>query len=291
MSTSPLVSVIIPMYNAENYIQETITSVLTQTVQDFEILVINDGSKDESKQRVEEFQKKDARIKLIDKVNTGVSDTRNKGIDIARGKYLAFLDADDTWEQRNLEEKLNAMHLHSKEWAYSNLNFMDSKSKLLPMEEEIIANDFYKNLLIWKIVVPGPCSNIVVSAKLLGSNMRFDTRLSSPADRDICIQLARQAEPVFIDKKLWNYRQHDQSMTSINKKVVTEMEIMYNKYIKEGYFPDKQTKKLALSNVYFILAGICLRFTKETTKGVRFLFRSFLNSPANFFYKMIYKLK
>ncbi len=91
----PFFSVVIPLYNKQNHIKETIESILNQTFQDFEIVVVNDGSKDESVQVVETI--KDERIRLIHQENQGVSVSRNRGIKEAKAKYIAFLDADDLW--------------------------------------------------------------------------------------------------------------------------------------------------------------------------------------------------
>lgn len=91
----PFFSVVIPLYNKQNYIKETIKSVLNQTFQDFEIVIVNDGSKDDSVKVVESIQ--DDRIKLVHQENSGVSVARNMGIKEANAKYIAFLDADDLW--------------------------------------------------------------------------------------------------------------------------------------------------------------------------------------------------
>src|ERR1700752_3531385 len=106
---APLVSVIIPVYNGEKYIEQTIRSVLDQTLQDFEIIILNDGSTDSSAEIIKRLQEEDNRIIYIPKPNTGVSDTRNIGISKASGKYLAFLDADDVWTPVNLEKKIIAL--------------------------------------------------------------------------------------------------------------------------------------------------------------------------------------
>ena len=99
MANIPKISVIVPVYNTERFLQRCIDSVLAQTYQDFELLLIDDGSKDSSGVICETYAAKDARIRVIHKENTGVSDTRNLGLDVARGKYLFFLDADDFWLQ------------------------------------------------------------------------------------------------------------------------------------------------------------------------------------------------
>ena len=90
-----------PLFNKERSIKSTITSVLKQTVADFELLVINDGSTDKSREMVAGIQ--DSRIKIVDKPNGGVSNTRNEGIKFASNTYVALLDADDLWEPDFLE--------------------------------------------------------------------------------------------------------------------------------------------------------------------------------------------
>lgn len=92
---SPLISVIIPAYNLEPYIARCLDSVLAQSYTNLEIIIVNDGSKDRTGMILEEYKKKDNRIRVIHKKNTGVSDTRNKGIDIATGDYIGFVDGDD----------------------------------------------------------------------------------------------------------------------------------------------------------------------------------------------------
>ena len=97
VSAPPTISVIIPVYNTEKYLRRCIDSVLAQTYQDFELLLIDDGSKDSSGAICDEYAAKDARVRVFHKENGGVSDTRNYGLDLAQGKYLMFLDADDFW--------------------------------------------------------------------------------------------------------------------------------------------------------------------------------------------------
>lgn len=99
MTPTPVVSIIVPVYNTEKFLHRCIDSVLAQTYQDFELLLIDDGSKDSSGAICDEYAAKDARVRVFHKENTGVSDTRNLGLDVARGKYLFFLDADDFWLQ------------------------------------------------------------------------------------------------------------------------------------------------------------------------------------------------
>lgn len=102
----PRFSVIVPVYNVENYIEKCLDSILSQTFSDFEVIVVNDGSKDNSGYFVEEYAKKDARIRSFKKKNGGLSSARNYGVKKARGEYLVFVDSDDMIE-KDLLKKLN----------------------------------------------------------------------------------------------------------------------------------------------------------------------------------------
>ena len=95
MTAQPKISVIIPVYNAENYLRKCLQSVCEQSLKDLEIICINDGSTDNSQEILERFAADDSRIRIIKQSNTGLSATRNKGIFLAKGEYLGFVDADD----------------------------------------------------------------------------------------------------------------------------------------------------------------------------------------------------
>lgn len=104
MTKTPLVSVIIPVYNVEKYLEKCLDSVINQTFQDLEIICINDGSTDNSLQILEEYSQKDERIIIINQNNKGLSGARNSGLKVAKGEYIYFLDSDD-WIKNNLLEK------------------------------------------------------------------------------------------------------------------------------------------------------------------------------------------
>lgn len=106
MINSPLISIIVPIYNTEKYLSCCIDSILNQTFRYFELLLIDDGSTDKSGRICDEYAQRDRRIKAIHKSNTGVSDTRNRALDIATGKYVIFMDADDYWTFETALEQL-----------------------------------------------------------------------------------------------------------------------------------------------------------------------------------------
>lgn len=112
-SASPTISVIIPVYNAEKYLRRCIDSVLSQTFTDFELLLIDDGSKDKSGAICDEYAAKDSRVRVFHKENGGVSSARNMGLDNACGNYIAFVDADD-WIDGNMYYEMFAAINESK---------------------------------------------------------------------------------------------------------------------------------------------------------------------------------
>ena len=101
-----LVSIIVPVYNVEKYIKKCVDSLITQTYSNLEIILVNDGSPDNSGKICDEYAQSDSRIKVIHKANGGLSDARNTGIDIAEGQYIFFLDSDD-WIDCQCIEKLH----------------------------------------------------------------------------------------------------------------------------------------------------------------------------------------
>jgi len=107
--TENLVSIITPIYNGERFVAQTIESVLAQTYPNWEMIIINDGSKDSSESIVKKYAEKDARIKLFSQLNEGSAAARNNGIRRAAGRYIALLDADDLWEPFFLESQLALM--------------------------------------------------------------------------------------------------------------------------------------------------------------------------------------
>jgi glycosyltransferase involved in cell wall biosynthesis len=147
-----LISVIIPVYNAEMHLKKCIASLLVQTHQEIEFIFINDGSTDNSKSIIEQLQKTDARIVLINQENKGVSVARNNGIAIAKGNYIGFVDADDTVIE-NYFEKLLALALSTNvdvvvSKYISHQNKIETISPTLFPENQILNAEFIQNQII-----------------------------------------------------------------------------------------------------------------------------------------------
>ena len=106
------ISVIVPVYNVEKYLPACIDSILRQTHSNLEVILINDGSKDKSGQICDEFAKLDSRVKVVHKENGGVSSSRNRGLDEAKGEYICFMDADDYQSDQALSQLVSAMRMN-----------------------------------------------------------------------------------------------------------------------------------------------------------------------------------
>lgn len=125
-----LVSIITPVYNGERYIRETIDSVLRQTYPHWEMIVVDDGSKDNSASVVEQYVAKDARIRLLRQPNSGSAAARNKGIRHAEGQYIALLDADDLWEPCFLESQIALLKAKNAIVVYASYHRINEKSEI-----------------------------------------------------------------------------------------------------------------------------------------------------------------
>lgn len=197
-------SIIIPLYNKELSIKNTIQSVLSQTCQDFEIVVINDGSTDKGVKIVESV--KDNRIRLIQQENQGVSAARNRGIKEASYDWIAFLDADDLWEVNHLEEINKMMALFPDEkiyvtsFEYSDGRVMFKHTRQTPIfKVENYFKEAVKERLIWTsiVVINKSCF------KIIGG---FNVNLTRGEDLDLWERLARNFDIIKSDTITAVYR-------------------------------------------------------------------------------------
>ena len=211
----PQISIIIPAYNAERTIIETLQSVWQQTFQDFEIIIINDGSTDRTVELIQTI--KDPRLKIFSYENGGLPVARNRGITRATGKFIAFLDADDLWTADKLELQLKALQQNSQAGvAYSWTCFMDvdkqGKVSFLPSSQYSFSGNVYENLLISDFVHSG--SNTLIRREAIDTAGEFDPTLKSCEDWDYWLRLAAKWHFVVIPKYHILYRRTPGAMSS-----------------------------------------------------------------------------
>ena len=207
----PKISIVIPAYNAEQTILETIKSVQQQTFTDFELIVINDGSKDRTLELLQNV--KDERLKIFSYENGGVSVARNRGFSHTTGEFIAFLDADDLWTSDKLELQLAALKQHPEAGiAYSWTYNMSETGALIHPVEPVFSGNVYANLLLWNFISNG--SNPLIRRQAIESVGEFDSSFSYCADLDFYLRLAARYLFVVVPKHQVLYRLSSGSMSS-----------------------------------------------------------------------------
>ena len=161
-----LISIIIPVYNAERYLKETINSVLKQSYKNFEVIAIDDCSRDQSYQILKQFEKSDARIRVFKNgTNSGVSKTRNIGIEKAKGDWIAFCDSDDVWLEEKLE--IEVQHINKnpgKVLFYTSCYYMNNDGILYSYILNAKENTDFHTILRRNIIT---CSSVVVKKDVI----------------------------------------------------------------------------------------------------------------------------
>lgn len=158
-----LVSIIMPAYNCGNIIAESINSVLSQTYKNWELIILDDGSKDNTLEIISDFAKKDKRVKSYpNENNMGVSATRNKGIDLASGEWIAFLDSDDMWHPSKLDKQLKASKENSAEFLFTGASYINEKGEAYKGLFEVPDKVTYKELRNQNVI---SCSSVLIKKK------------------------------------------------------------------------------------------------------------------------------
>lgn len=162
--TAPLVSVIMPAYNAAAFIEEAIVSVQAQSVSDWELLVIDDGSNDSTQSIVAELAGRDDRIRLFaNPENVGVAKTRNRGMELFRGRYVAFLDSDDYWEPQMLEKMVARAEETAADIVYCSYALVDEQGRKVCNDFLVPPKTSFKESIVRSVIT---CSTVLITAEL-----------------------------------------------------------------------------------------------------------------------------
>jgi glycosyltransferase involved in cell wall biosynthesis len=257
----PQISVIIPAYNVERTVLETIQSVQQQTFQDFEIIVINDGSTDNTLEVVQRLE--DNRIKIFSYTNGGLPTARNRGITHAQGEFISFIDADDLWTPDKLELQLKALQEYpSAGVAYSWFVCMVEESQSTSFVESVpvqFVGNVYPQLLLGNFVGNG--SNILVRRAAIEIVGEFDPTLKSCEDWDYYLRLAADWTFALVPQYQIIYRKAAESMTS-KVKVMEEQGLRVIERAYQSAAPVYQSmKNQSLAHFYRYCAD--LHFTHQ----------------------------
>ena len=276
MDSNDLISVIIPVYNVKDYVKESIESVINQTYKNLEIIIIDDGSNDDSEKICDEYAKKDKRIKLIHQKNQGLSAARNKGLDIANGKYISFLDSDDMYYPEMLEKTYNAMINNDVDCVICDYVKGKNKEKTKRLkgrlnikEDKIIDNKKALNYLIHKKINTSVWNKLY--KKELFDNVRFP---KGHVHEDIILTmkiLKNSNKTYLLNKKLVFYRMNSSSIThTYSKKNIVDLYISHKEYEKEikenisNLFMERDYYNVCKENLYIY---ICIYIKNEISNS------------------------
>lgn len=217
----PKISVIVPVYNAERYLRQCIESVLKQTFRNFELLLIDDGSKDNSGTICNEYAQKDKRIVIIHKQNSGVSDSRNKALDIARGEYVITLDSDDYWiKDTTLEDLLHmaeSQQLDIVRGEYKNVDAFGKTIQDSPyaqMRAPYISKTL-DSFSFLSLIVKGEYFLVLcLIRRSTIASLRFNTQRVFLEDAEFYLRMLQQPlKCTYIPICFYAYRKHNNSVT------------------------------------------------------------------------------
>lgn len=220
---NPKISIILPVYNAEKYLADTLDSVLSQTFTSFEIIAVNDGSTDGSLRLLNIYAKRDNRIKIIDKPNTGVSDTRNVAIKAAKGEYLAFLDSDDVYAQNYLKRMYGAIEDSGADVAVCNYLTFRHHAPTFERGGHSAPKPTTISELLDTGLMTSMCVKLVRKSIITKNRIAFDTDISYSEDLFYSWKLCLIANSMCkISDKLYGYRLTGSGATSRYHKEIFE---------------------------------------------------------------------
>lgn len=243
MDKKPLISVITPVYNAEKYILQTVDSVMNQTFENFEHLLIDDRSPDNSAEIIKEYQKRDNRIQYIKlEENSGAAVARNTGIENARGRYVAFVDSDDKWYPAKLEKQLKYMEEENKAFTYTKFELINDDGTLKKEAAQIPEKFDYSGLLKNTAIA---CSTVMIDTSVIKDIKMPLVRKGQ--DTATWLKILRNHDYAYlVDETLNQYRSVEGSLSS-NK--IQALKRTWNTY--------RNIEKLPLPKACYYFAAYC----------------------------------
>lgn len=296
-------SVIIPVYNVEKYLRECVDSILSQSFKEFEVILVDDGSKDSSGIICDEYAVKDSRVKVIHKENGGQSTARNAGFKEAQGKYIFFIDSDDFVVYNTFFEDIKNCNNEGADIVAYRYRKYFSKENIKSVGTKFLKTN-YQNItdclsdLVQTDTFFCSCWTKIVKRDLLKeNNILFDENLCCE-DMDWYYSVLEHAEKIAVlDKECINYRQRENSVTSVfKKKSVTDYIFTLEKwYTKINNIKEIEKKNVLLSSLAKLYCNLLITYSRNKDKlkveknkifSFKHLLKYNLNPRTNKFYKL-----
>ncbi|RBP03157.1 glycosyltransferase [Rossellomorea aquimaris] len=290
----PEISIIVPVYNVEPYINKCIDSILAQTFTDFELILVNDGSPDNCGRICDEYANKDSRIKVIHKENGGLSEARNVGLDTARGNYIGFVDSDD-WIEPDMYELLHSI-------SENNKCDIASCTSIIHYNDKVVKNGLhpltiYNKEEALKTMLIGKLYDEVVWTKLIKRDLIRDIRFPVGLiyeDTAFTYKLIHKAEKVCcIGQAKYHYiKRENSTMDQAIKDIRVDGVIIYDemyKFIDKNYKGMSQLVTLKLANNAMVLLNL-MSIKKDFKKNYKKQY-DLVVSILNKYYKETIRLR
>ena len=243
-----LVSVIIPYYKKKEFIKKTVNSVINQTYSNIEIIIIYDDEDISDLNFISEILKKDKRINIIKNLkNEGAGNSRNKGIEKAKGKYIAFIDSDDTWQNNKLEKQINFMHKKNIDISHTSYYIVNNKEKILGKRQ---ARNFFLLKELLKSCDIG-LSTVILKKNLISDKIKFPP-LKTKEDFVLWLKLLDSDNKIYaLNEYLTFWTKSNYSLSSSTYQKLLDGYTVYNKYMKFNFI--KSLYFLFCLSINFIL--------------------------------------
>jgi teichuronic acid biosynthesis glycosyltransferase TuaG len=279
-----MISVIIPCYNASSFIIETLKSIIDQKIDGFEIIVVDDGSTDNSANLIKLLG--NPHIKYHYQVNKGVSAARNYGLQYANGEYVIFFDADDLMSPEFLTKRVAALENDM------NIGFSCGPVNTFPSVNKPtygVAEDGVEKLLTYQPQYSSCPSNYLIrKSVLINNNIRFNENLSSTADRFFLIELVRNTKGALIQEAPLLYRINPNSMSNkLSSKLILDNENYFVELKKHDLIPST-VKDEFIFKIQYIL-GLGFLRTGVFDKGLKYTLSAFSRNPGKFISNILLK--
>ncbi|HML04494.1 MAG TPA: glycosyltransferase family 2 protein [Methanobacterium sp.] len=246
----PLVSVLMTSYNHERFIQEAIESVLAQTCSDLELIVVDDASKDGSREIIKELQRKDKRIKpVFHASNKGIARTINDGIENSSGKYLALIASDDLWREDKLEKQLEILEKNENRVVWCNAEIIDGESHpTCKTSSEIFKNSELNGFVFEDLPSAWLCGSSIMLKRDNLKGISFNEEMKYLNDTQFYMDIGYKYEYHYMEETLAKYRLHSNNTSSRDVKGWYNDSLLLCKYFLQEY--SDETSYRALKNIF-----------------------------------------
>jgi len=273
---NPAISVIIPAYNAERFLGATLESLRAQTFRDFETVVVDDGSTDNTGGVVREYPE----VRLITQTNGGVAAARNRGVRESRSEWVAFLDADDLWMPQKLRLQMAGAQNGDAGAIFCELQTVDAAGLEIREAEHQTSLEMEPLLLHDASIPQGTSSTLLVRRSILESIGGYDESLATMADWDLLIRLRQATTFANIPERLAAYRRYPGSMSRSVAMLERESLFVLNKVFGRDDLPDGWRRLESKSRAWndLVLSGSHLS-AGQTIPAIRFCLQALARSP------------